>query len=362
MSLLFNYSFDYLVLNGREVKLRSTASEKPQTPFEEETLHFISSWINGEKFFHQKTSGSTGTPKIISLSREQLVMSAQRTMSRLPVRSGQTALVCLDTRYIAGKMMLVRALTHNLRIVATEPSGNPLQQVNEPVDFMAVVPLQMSRMMIDSMHALLNISAILIGGAPVSPVLADVLRNLPNNIYATYGMTETASNIALQRLSGPEPETAFHPLPGVEISLNDDACLIIKIPELATPVITRDVAEIFPDGSFRILGRIDHVINSGGIKILPEQCEKVIAAVLSRLGISYDFFVGSLPHHELGQQAVLIMEGRPLPLDTEQLIRNALKKELALRAPRSIFYLPEFKRTPTGKIMRSETLAQLRAG
>lgn len=355
-----SYPFDTILLNGREVKLHAVEKERPRTPFEEETLTFLAAWLDGENFFRQPTSGSTGTPKVITLSREQLTASAQRTMSQLPIQQGDTALVCLDTRYIAGKMMLVRALTHNLRIIAVEPSANPLKMVHDPVDLVAVVPYQLNQMLRESHIAVQHIKAILVGGAAVSSQLASEIIGLPGAIYATYGMTETASNIALQRLSGPAPEKGFRPLPGINIKVNEDGCLVIQVPEINEPVITNDVAEIFPDGTFRIAGRKDNVINSGGIKIFPESIEVTVAEILARFHISSEFFIGSLPHPGLGQQAVLIFEGPPLAQETEQLLLRMLRENLNLHAPRSIQYLPEFRRTPNGKIMRRETLALLR--
>lgn len=353
------YSFDSILLNGRTVHLHTLAKEKPLTPFEAETLAFIAAWLSGQSFFRQQTSGSTGKPKLITLSRKQLVTSATRTLSQLPVQQGDTALVCLDTRYIAGKMMLVRALTHNLRIIAVEPAANPLDRLSEKIDLLAAVPYQMKRMIEESLSAVRQIKAILLGGATIPEQLTRALSDLPNVVYATYGMTETASNIALQRLSGPRPDKALRPLPGIAVQVNDMGCLIIEVPELTEPVITNDVAEIFPDGTFRIIGRLDNVINSGGIKIFPEEAEAFAALIFEQLGITSDYFIGGIPHNELGQQAALIIEGLPLTPDTEQHLLDALKKELSLRAPRSIRYLPEFRRTPTGKIMRGETLMLL---
>ncbi|GIV36201.1 MAG: hypothetical protein KatS3mg032_0580 [Cyclobacteriaceae bacterium] len=266
MSACKGYTHESILLNGRQLKLASLANEKPRTPFEAETLLFIAAWLKGQRRFAQRTSGSTGKPKTIMLTRRQLAQSARRTLSALPVKPGDTALLCLDPRYIAGKMMLVRAFIHNLPIVAVEPSGNPLAHLEQPVDFTAVVPLQLSRILAESPTALQKIKTVLVGGAPVPPPLAKAIQPLPGAVYATYGMTETASNIALQRLSGANPDRSFRPLPGVTLTLNHRGCLVIRLPDFAKPIVTRDAAEIFPDGTFQILGRLDHVINSGGHK------------------------------------------------------------------------------------------------
>ncbi len=361
MNACKSYTYNSILLNGRQLKLASLANEKPRTPFEAETLLFILAWLKGQRGFAQRTSGSTGKPKTIMLTRRQLVQSARRTLSALPVKPGDTALLCLDPRYIAGKMMLVRALTHNLPIVAVEPSGNPLAHLEQSVDFTAVVPLQLNRMLAESHLALQKVKTVLVGGAPIPAPLSQAIQKLPGAVYATYGMTETASNIALQRLSGTSPDRAFRPLPGVSLTLNHMGCLVIRLPDFDKPIVTRDAAEIFPDGTFRILGRLDHVINSGGIKIFPEEAEQRIAEVLFDLSIERSFFVSSVPHPQLGEQLVLVTEGEPLSEQTEQQLMASLRKELAHKAPRAIYYLKTFVRTPTGKIMRKET-AQLLPG
>lgn len=356
------YAYPTILLNGRQVSLTNLAAEQPHSPFEAETLSFLKAWLSGEQVFQQATSGSTGKPKTITLSRHLLHQSAQRTLAALPVKSGQTALVCLDTRYIAGKMMLVRALTANLKIVAIEPAANPIAGLPAPIDFMAVVPLQMHHMIQESITLLRQIQTILIGGAPVPPQLYPAISNLPGAVYATYGMTETASNIALQRLSGPTPDHAFRPLPGVSLQVNDQGCLVIQLPELHQPIITRDVAELLPNGTFRIRGRLDNAVNSGGIKIFPEETEAAIAPLLAGEGVTSAFFTGALPHPILGEQLVLVVEGNPLPPQVEAHILTSSRQLLGYRAPRSIHYLRDFKRTPTGKIMRKETMAMLQHG
>jgi O-succinylbenzoic acid--CoA ligase len=360
-----SYLFTTLELNGREIELTAirNRSVAARSEFEQSTLSFLEQWLNGQEIFIQQTSGSTGNPTTISLTRSQLTASALRTLTALPVQAGQTALVCLDTRFIAGKMMLVRALVGNLRIVAVEPSSSPLASLSRPVDFTAWVPYQLHNTVRseDELQRMQNIAVILIGGAPVPTTLANQLTTCTNHIYATYGMTETASHIALQRLSGPEPDRAFKPLPGITISTNKEKCLVISIPEMEREIITRDVAEIYADGSFRIVGRLDFMINSGGIKIFPEELELRIASVLENLGVNRAFFVGSTPHPTLGEQVTLFVEGNPLFAEDERTLQEALRKVLERHAvPRAIRYLPVFDRTPTGKIDRVSTRARVK--
>lgn len=362
-----NYSYDYIEINQREVALNKILSgaEPARTPFEHTTFEFIARWLKGETTFEQHTSGSTGFPKKISLHRQQMVASAQRTLRALPVTRGNTALVCLNTEYIAGKMMLVRALEFNLKIAAVEPSSNPLQSVtnSQIIHFAAFVPLQLDTMLQQPQQVTrLNLmNAILIGGAAVSNSLHKKIQTLTCPVFATYGMTETVSNIAVQKINGKTSENFFRPLPGISLKTDNRNCLVITVPELPQPVITNDVVELNNDQSFRVLGRWDNVINSGGFKIVPERLEQQAEDILRGHGkINTTFIFGGLPHDVLGQQLILIIEGSTLEPDVEKQIIDELKKKVkSFEVPKQIKYLQEFSYTPSGKINRPEVLRRV---
>jgi O-succinylbenzoic acid--CoA ligase len=361
-----NYRFESIRINQREIPLSAIRSgrETGSSAFEKATLHFIRQWLNGTETFRQQTSGSTGPPKEIIISRSQMAASAQRTLNALTITPGSTALVCLNPEYIAGKMMLVRALEFNLGIVAVEPVSDPLQHLPPGLQdvFAAFVPLQLQTMMGIPMRTgqLNRMKAILIGGAPVNEVLAKKIQKLQCPVYATYGMTETLSNIALQKLNGPDKQNYFKTLPGVTVKTDERNCLVIRLPEIAEPVVTKDVAELQADNSFRILGRFDNVINSGGIKIWPEQLEQRCEEVFHTLGINQPFFIGSTPHELLGEQVIMVIESDPLSHDVEAQLIGLLKKDLSpYEMPKQIRYATRFIVTASGKINRRATLKSI---
>jgi o-succinylbenzoate---CoA ligase len=346
------YSHSTIHINQREAALSEiiSGSAVSFSDFESETFSFIKSWLADDQTFKLKTSGSTGTPKEIILTRSQLQQSAQRTIKALSLTTYNTALVCLDTKYIAGKMMLVRALEANMKIVAVEPSSDPLKNISFQPDFGAFVPLQLDEMLRDeiSTDKLNRFKSIIIGGAAVNNSLLEKIKNLSCAVYATYGMTETVSHIALQKINGPEVQDYFETLPDVKIKTDERDCLVIELPAFRVPIITNDLVTIINDKQFKILGRYDNIINSGGIKLIPEMIEKKISPLLS----GQSFFITGLTDERLGQKLVLMVEGNPQPK-----LANALKLALTVyEIPKEIFYLNKFIRTDTQKINRSYTV------
>jgi len=334
------------------------------------TLDFCHQWLGGEPDFTVNTSGSTGTPKPIRLTREQMTASARRTGATLNLRAGQQALVCLPTRYIAGRMMLVRGFVIGLAMTVVEPAGDPLATVapDADFDFTALIPLQLQTLLAGPphYHAILNrMQAILIGGGPVSPALLAQLQTITAPIYHTYGMTETVSHIALRRLNGPQASAAFTPLLGVELGVDERNCLNICADVTQDQVVqTNDLVDLRADHSFIWLGRWDNVINSGGVKVQVEKVEHVLEEVLHALdpkGLgARRFFVGPLPDARLGETVAVVLEGSPLTVPQEEALRQHLGQMLdRYEIPRRFCYLPHLAETPTGKIDRKTNLAQI---
>lgn len=348
------YTPTYITINSKHITV-TDPNLKLTTPFEIETISFIKDWLTGKKKFILKTSGSTGTPKEITVTREQLKASAHRTITKLNLSDKQTAFVCLDTKYIAGKMMLVRALEANMAIVAVEPVSDPLKNLPETLqpDFAAFVPLQLDEIFKheDSVKKLNQFQSIIIGGASVSTSLLEKIKTLSCAVYATYGMTETVSHIALQKLNGTYAQDYFEPLPGINLSTDERDCLVIELPHFDKPIITNDIVKVINHSGFEILGRYDQVINSGGIKLMPETIEKKMEPLL----MNRAFFVTGMPDERLGQKLVLIVEGAPQPS-----LPNTLTLALSTyEVPREIFYLDRFVRTETQKINRTQTIEKV---
>lgn len=354
------------------------ASEQIRAAFD-----FGRAWLRGDDEFEVHTSGSTGAPKPIHLTRGQMEASARATGAALELVAGMTALVCLPVRYIAGRMMLVRGFVLGLNLVVVEPAADPLASLpaDIAIDIASFVPLQMQTLLDIALVAesdscfpddtarayhyrrrLDAMRAILVGGGPVSPTLEAQIRKLATPVYHTYGMTETATHVALRRLNGGEPSPVFVPLPGVETGADERGCLHLRGPMSAGAVIqTSDLVELQPDGAFVWVGRWDNVINSGGVKVHVESVEAVIevlAAEQPALGLARRrFFVAGLSDERLGQVVTLVVEGGALTEDQAAQLRWALSQALPRHhAPRRIVYLPRFAETPTGKIDRAGTL------
>ena len=279
--------------------------------------------------------------------------SAHITCRFLGLHEGETALLCLPLDYIAGKMMVVRAQTCQLHLISITPDSHPMATDCGPVDFAAMVPLQVWNSLQDPLQAsrIRAIRHLIIGGGAVDANLAAALADFPNAVWSTYGMTETLSHIALRRLNGPERSDWYSPLEGVSVSVNADGCLVINAPAVhEEPLVTNDLAEI--DGNrFRILGRKDNVICSGGIKIQIEEVEALL-----RPHLSMPFMITKIPDARLGQQMVLLTE------DADRRKIEAVCRQVLPRywQPRQVIYTEKLPLTETGKPARAaaEKLAE----
>ncbi len=353
---------------------RLTADQWPaaRTPYEEQAILFGRAWQSGQTEFVLHTSGSTGAPKPIALTRTQMQASAELTGQTFGLSAGDTALCCLNIAYVAGTMMLVRALTLGLQLTIVEPSGNPLYDFDTnaaPFNFLAFVPLQLQTVFekTPGKIPLLNrAKAILLGGAATSPAQEAQLQVITAPVYATYGMTETVSHIAIRRLNGPEATDYFTALSGVDLGLDNRGCLNIRAAASDFQLIqTNDVVEWVDHQEhhrqFRIVGRADSIINTGGVKVQPERVERLIMRVLASVSLSPRLFVAGCPNERLGQQLVLVVEG-DLAIQqgveaTKEQWSAAIRQEIGPYAvPKALIFAPSFRETPTGKIDRKATL------
>jgi O-succinylbenzoic acid--CoA ligase len=328
------------------------------------TLVFCQEWLSGKDKFELTTSGSTGKPKKIHFTRDQLIASAKLTTSFLGLQAGQTALVCLDTRYIAGRMMLIRALEVRMNLYVVETLANPLAHVpdNLLIDFTAMVPYQLGTILqSDQRDKLNNIKICLIGGARLAEKTKISLSDFQCTFYATYGMTETLSHIALQKLNGINVQDSFKTLPGISLSADQRGCLVILAAHLNdSQIITNDVVEFKGPDSFLYLGRMDGVINSGGVKIFPERIESIVEIVFSELNLTNRFFITGIPDPQFGEKVILCIEGDNLPGANEkkliQRMRDSLKR---FEIPKEIQYIDTFIQTETGKINKPKTVERI---
>ena len=334
-------------------KLKTQIKYRTTDPrIQEEVEHFITEWNAGTPVIEVKTSGSTGTPKKIMLKREQLIASAKRTINFFELKPGDTCLLGLSPATIGGKMMIVRALVGNLTLIVTDPSGFPTEALlaGEELDFCPMVPLQLKQLLKYVPDVFKQIKTILIGGSPLSSDLEKALQEVHQRCFVGFGMTETVSHIAMRKLGTPH----YAALEGVSFNTENDQLMITDSLLGIDHIKTTDIVRLIDSQTFEWLGRADFAINSGGIKIHPEQLEKELSQLISGA-----FFIAGEPDDTFGEICIIVLDERRIvpPLD---IIQTFCKKRFGpYTFPKKAYHL-RIVYTPEGtKINRLETLQQL---
>lgn len=302
---------------------------------------FLLDWLDENSDIEMHTSGSTGIPKLIRVSKQSMVNSALASGVFFDLHDGNRILNCLPMKYVAGKMMFVRSFVLGLEMDFVPPSLQPLKKVEGCYDFCAMVPLQAQ----NSLRDLHHIKKLIVGGAKINAKLEKQLLKLTKTeCYETFGMTETVSHIAAKKVG----EKMFRLMPNISIEMDDRDCLIINAPLLLeNPIVTNDLVEIVENDRFKFLGRLDNVINSGGVKINPELVEeKLIHKITPR------FLICGKVDSDLGQKVVLLIESEPYTIEESTFDR--LDK---FEKPKEIHFIKQFKEAENGKLLRKETLA-----
>ncbi len=317
---------------------------------EKDYLKFKSDWKNNDSI-QVLTSGSTGEPKKILIPKEKMILSANKTIGFFNFQERINALVCLSLDTIAGKMMLVRALVGKWNFTIVEPTANPLLNIDENIDFVAFVPLQLERILIESPAKIQRIKTIIVGGAPVSSSLINLLKEKEMTVYQTFGMTETVSHIALRKI-GMQTDAFYKTVDGVEVS-DLDGNLIIHYPEMFDePMRTNDLVKIISSKEFEWLGRSDFMINSGGVKMNPEKIEQKLAEL-----IPFSFFITGLNDDRLGQKMALVIENNSNFIPDKFRFHSVLDK---FEIPKVYINVKEFDRTKSGKVNRLKTVQKIK--
>ena len=321
----------------------------PSNEFETKVLDFIKEWFSDSKTVQIQSSGSTGIPKIFEVEKLKMLNSAEMTCHFLDLKEGNIALICLPIEYISGKMMVVRSILRKMKLKIVTPYTNPLQNINEAIDFCAMTPLQVENSL-DKLHLIKNL---IIGGAAVSETLKQKISqalepsNSSSRIFETYGMSETLSHIALKQIF-PTLEDWFTVFEGVEIALDERECLKISAPKLNSEILqTNDLVEIKDQKQFRFLGRIDNVINSAVAKIFPEELEKLVKQHIPNEVV----FLG-IQDEKLGQKLILVIEAKESETITQKL--STINYKLNFHKPKDIIFVEQIPRTENGKVNRLE--------
>lgn len=330
---------------------------------------FLQEWNSDCPYVEVKTSGSTGEPKLMLVEKRRMLASARITCDFLGLKAGDTALLCMSLDYIAGKMMVVRAIERNLRLITVEPSGHPLVKPGDDFTFAAMVPMQVynSLQVPEERERLKQIKHLIIGGGAIDEAMAEELKTFPNHVWSTYGMTETLSHIALRRLSGPEASEWYTPFPSVGISLNEEGCLVIDAPEVCGErLVTNDIAELATQRGqplmcsassahegqspcvanvpFKILGRKDNVICSGGVKIQAEEVERML-----KVHLREPYLISKRPDKKFGEVIVLLTEG---DVETAKTVCEAVMPKY--QRPKAYIHVSEIPLTETKKPARRQ--------
>ncbi|HEX8426306.1 AMP-binding protein [Hymenobacter sp.] len=361
---------DSLLLNGREFRYADIQLYPATTPvdlngYEAKVLDFCRQWLNGTQEVALHTSGSTGQPQPVLMKRQQLEASARRTGDYFDLGPGDRMLVCLNCEFVGGMMMLVRGFERRMHLTIVEPQADPFTLVSAEAEFTfaSFVPLQL-RAVLTAGHAprLNQMKAVLVGGATVDQSLTKEIQSLTVPVYLTYGMTETASHIALRRLNGSKLNSVYHVLPGIEVGQDKRGCLTVRADVTDDQLITtNDQVKLLDPHTFEWLGRMDFVINSGGVKVQAEKVEQVLEVALVELNLpARRAFVAGRPDARLGEQVTAYLEGEPLPEAQQQQLLSLLRKRLSkYERPRELVYVGEFRTTASGKLDRRAILQSL---
>lgn len=347
-----NYSeYRTLILNGKRLKDEELLRFCRQSgeAYLNEIGVFLEEWLDEADTIKIQTSGSTGTPKEILVKKNQMLSSAAMTAAYFGFERGQKALLALPVSYIAGKMMVVRALFSGLNLICQKPNSDPISLLEEGdvIHFAPFTPMQMQ-----NVEDTKGIRKILLGGSDLSLRMEDRLQPLSAEIFMGYGMTETLSHIALRRVNGPEKSRVYEALKGVKIGVDDRDCLNAEVPFLEQPVQTNDVIDLKSESYFVWKGRADHVINSGGVKLFPEEIERKIASVIPQR-----HFVSAVPDGVLGEKLCLFIEGETYSgEDYARLVDEIESLVTEYENPREIYFIEKFVSTASGKIQRKSTV------
>nr|WP_321355347.1 AMP-binding protein [uncultured Draconibacterium sp.] len=338
----------HITINGQPQNIKELLQQKPGSVWEQSWLNFLEEWYNANNYVEVQTSGSTGTPKTITLKKDFVAASALRTIRFFNLQEGDRVLHCLPSQFIAGKLMIVRALIGKLDLNLIDPASDfTILQFDKHIKFTAMVINQVTKYMALPEQNIVNL---LIGGSAIPQPLEEQLQQISTKCYSSYAMTETATHIALRNLNGDDQTDYYTCLDGISVELDERNCIRILMPGLENGAIqTNDLGELEDSHHFKVLGRVDNVIISGGIKFLPEQIEEKLAKEML-----LPYAIGSVPDEHLGEKIILLIEG-----DAGEAIKTNIQAQCnkllsKYEQPKDICFIEKLPRTENGKIDRKQ--------
>lgn len=307
-------------------------------------IQFFSPTIQEISF---QTSGTTGIPKEIKFSKKQLIQSASHSCEFFQLNKETNGLLCLPCKYVAGRMMLVRAFVSGMNLIVVEPSLNPLMNLeNTRINFTAMTPAQVYQSINLANNVFAKINTIIIGGGEIHPDLEKKLIDYKNQLYATFGMTETLTHVAVRKI-GTSYYQSIHD--SIQFQTNQEGDLWISIPYISREIIkTKDQINLLDKYSFEWLGRKDHVINTGGVKIYAEQIEKKI---FNSKILTQKFYVTSKKDQIMGEVPVLVIQSDKMNIISTDKINSILSPFEKIK---EVIFEKEINTTPTSKIIRKK--------
>jgi len=310
---------------------------------ESQVINIVKKWYSDEDYMEFVTSGSTGVSKVIRLSKNKMRYSAEVTMNHIdPKHKLSHAVLCISPYFIGGAMLVIRSLVREIDLIVQKPNAIPT--ITGHSGLISMVPLQVMRSLEADEDFFQSQPTLLIGGAPMAEKYIHQLKRKNVKAYITYGMTETASHIALRDILTREQYIVLG-----DSLIDKDSRDCLKIKGTLTEhswMQTNDIVEIIDERSFKWIGRADFIINTGGYKVNPESIESEIQEK-----IKYPILIASESDEILGQKVILLVESEQL-VEIDDSIFDALH---AYSKPKKIVHIKSFVYTSTGKIDRKKT-------
>ena len=312
-----------------------------------DVLSFLELWDTDSGMFTIMSSGTTGEVREMSFTKQALIASANITLTTFDLKAGDLVLQALPMSFVAGKMMLVRAIIGKLKIVIIKPSSKPLKELKGEFKFAAFTPHQVQNILSESPEKLNLFSIIIIGGSKVDRDLEDRLASYDTRCYETFGMSETLTHVAIRQVNGEKRSQNFRVLRDFKWEITTKGCLQLSADHLNdSPIVTKDLIERIDEDHFLWLGREDNVINTGGIKVYPETIERKLSG-----SIKQPFIVSKMKDDKLGEKVIIYFEER-----YKEYFESNPPEYLELSVferPKEIKFIDRFPRNKNGKIIRA---------
>lgn len=311
----------------------------------DEAIAFLTRWNDKCPYIEAHTSGSTGAPKNIRLLKSDMKASAESTNRFFNISRSSTLYCPLSADYIAGKMMIVRALVAGASLWMEEPSNQLQLTCSDDIDLIAVVPSQVPSLL--RSYGQRKIGNILAGGAQLPRTMARSIISAGATAYVSYGMTETCSHVALRKV-GAGGDEIYEAMPDITFATDERDCLIVKSAGRSFGELhTNDIVRLVDSRHFIWKGRYDNVINSGGIKIYPEEIEVMIQHVIPS---GVEFYIARENDDKWGETPVLVISKDTG--DNGSLLEAARRSVNHYAQRPSRIRVEEIRHTSSGKIIR----------